>query len=272
MATKNVTPKLAQRSHRLLKLLAHNRAFIEETNKENCSLLNFEGLRKVGCDQRILTGWANAGFVSVSTNSGHQRYLCLTHKGRQFLRNNQQSEAAEQHRAMTSILIKGDEGIEQVEVNAKESPLASLYLIKRKGSSWLADAEFQAGERLRADFEFSLMGPRITASWDPNANLSSKGGRRPHENLNERAMGARQRLSKAIDAVGPELSGVLLDVCCFLKGIEQVERERQWPRRSAKLMLKAALSALSRHYNPEAKGKESSATRHWGASDFKPQM
>jgi hypothetical protein len=59
---------------------------------------------------------------------------------------------------------------------------------------------------------------------------------------------ARARVSRAARALGPDLAGVALDVCCFGKGLEQVERDRHWPARSAKLMLRTALMALARHY------------------------
>ncbi len=93
--------------------------------------------------------------------------------------------------------------------------------------------------------------------------------------LTETALAARLRFERAMDAVGPEFCGLLADVCCFLKGLETVERERQWPARSAKLALRLALEALARHYglNPTAEGSKSGAKiRHWGAPDYRPEV
>jgi hypothetical protein len=76
---------------------------------------------------------------------------------------------------------------------------------------------------------------------------------------------ARQRLRAALDAAGPEFSGLLLDVCCFLKSLDEIERERAWPARSAKVVLQLALDCLARHYGFEAqaKGPARSETRIW---------
>ncbi len=157
-------------------------------------------------------------------------------------------------------------------VNLDESPLASLMRRKNKtGAAYLTIDEFNAGERLRADFTKGCLMQRVTANWGAAVSGGRRGASDGLAGLTDNALAARMRLEKALASVGPELSGVLVDVCCYLKGIEQVELERQWPVRSAKLMLKTALGTLARHYNPTSqRGK--SEMRHWGGDGYRPSI
>jgi hypothetical protein len=147
-------------------------------------------------------------------------------------------------------------------VNAAESPLA--WLARR---SLIAPDELQAGERLRADFTRAQMLPRTTARWD--APVGEARGGSPGASFSEAVVAARERVRRAIAAVGPEFSGLLLDVCCFLKPLAAVERERRWPPRSAKVLLRLALQRLARHYGlaAEARGKARAPLRLWIAPE-----
>lgn len=166
-------------------------------------------------------------------------------------------------------------GAERVTVNHAESPLALLWRRKGKdGASFLTAREFRAGERLRADYSRGSLMPRMGVNWGAAA-----GGRRRLSDVNgvadltDAALAARQRVEKAVRAVGPELAGVLIDACCFLKGLERIEAERLWPARSAKVVLKSALAALARHYEPpRAAAAERLPILHWGSDDYRPSI
>ena len=162
--------------------------------------------------------------------------------------------------------------------NLSESPLAWLRRRRdRSGTAMISDVQFDAGERLRADFERGGLMPRVTANWDALGSGRSRTGAGPHVGieLRDAALAARDRVNRALAAVGPELGHVLLDVCCHLKGLEQLEREASWPQRSAKVVLQMALSALARHYGMIREGAAANGSvhiRHWGASDYRPNI
>ncbi|MXN47145.1 hypothetical protein GR138_18270 [Shinella kummerowiae] len=182
-----------------------------------------------------------------------------------------QTPFAGQHRDITEVTVLCDGARERAVANRLESPLASLGRLKEKsGEAYLPDGAFAAGERLHADFTRGGLQPKMTMSWEPRIASRQKGEAGAGRELTDTALAARLRVARAIEAIGPELSGVALDVCCFMKGLETVERERQWPARSAKLMLRAALLALARHYAPPAKTTRRSHV--WGADGYRPDL
>jgi hypothetical protein len=174
-----------------------------------------------------------------------------------------------QHLALATRDIETPHGKSSVTVDEAESPLAWLARRKgRDGRPLIDHSQFAAGERLRAEFTRAHMMPRITANWQAAVSSGSRGGDGP-ANVTEMAIASRQRIRQALDAVGPEFAGLLLDVCCFLKRLEDVERERQWPARSAKVVLQLGLDRLARHFGlvTQARGKSRQDVRTWRASD-----
>jgi hypothetical protein len=164
-------------------------------------------------------------------------------------------------------------------VNEAESPLGWLRSRRDKtGAPLISEAQYDAGERLRVDFTMAQMSPRVSLSWDACIAPGSHGrsGRRPDSlEVNERVLLAKQRFLRALDAVGPELSGILVDVCCLSRGLEAAERSLGWPQRSGKLVLQIALTQLARHYGlvkAQTDSRRPAAIRHWGVDDYRPQV
>lgn len=162
--------------------------------------------------------------------------------------------------------------------NEAESPLAWLHhRLDKDGKPLIDGPQFDAGERLRADLFFAQMTPRITSSWsDIPQSVAPRGAPGTGMDMSDRLVAARQRVASALDAVGPDLAGILIDVCAHLQGLEAIERREKWPQRSAKLVLQKALNALARHYGllpPETAAKLiARRLRHWGADDFRPRI
>jgi len=175
----------------------------------------------------------------------------------------------EQHRDIETATADVKGVRQAVRVNHLESPLGAAARLKEKsGQPFLPPDAIAAGERLHADFTRAHLQPRLTMSYEPRLSTKTKGGTGGAADISDSAMSARFRVGKAMEAIGPELCGVALDVCCFQKGLEIVERERQWPARSAKLMLRTALMALARHYAPPRAAPRRSHA--WGVEGYRP--
>jgi hypothetical protein len=66
---------------------------------------------------------------------------------------------------------------------------------------------------LRAEFTRAQLMPRTTSNWTSPISTGRRGERAGA--FPETIIAARQRVRHALDGVGPEFAGLLLDVCCF---------------------------------------------------------
>ena len=157
----------------------------------------------------------------------------------------------------------------------RPSPLASYARRRdRDGQPIISSIQCDAGERLAADFMRGQMMPRVTASWSAPAQNARTRRTAPGAGVEmaDNVAAARQRVAKALDAVGAEFAGVLLDICCFESGLEETEGRHQLPQRSAKVVLQMGLTRLARHYGLLAQPAAARELRHWGDDGFRPTL
>jgi hypothetical protein len=132
----------------------------------------------------------------------------------------------------------GQGGGRRVTVNVAESPLAWL---RARG---LVDArQFEAGERLRADYETAMLAPRVTMRWAPRVD----GGGGAIDPAGAQ-IAARRRFDAAVAAAGPGLADVLWRVVCAGEALPVAEKALGWPTRAGRVVLTLALDRIAAHY------------------------
>lgn len=128
-----------------------------------------------------------------------------------------------------------------VTVNVGESPISWLH-----ARGHLDDRQFDAGERLRFDYERAQLAPSITMNWNPVRVDGGGGG----SNLtpSERQVAAKARFDGAMAEAGGGLQDVLWRVVCAGEALSDAEKGLGWPARSGKLVLKLALDRVADFY------------------------
>ena len=127
-----------------------------------------------------------------------------------------------------------------VTVNLAESPLSWLH-----ARGHLDDRLFEAGERLRTDYERAQLSPGVTMRWDP-VRIRTTGD--PGLSQTERHVAARARFGGAIEAAGKGLEDILWRVVCACEALPAAEKALEWPARSGKLVLRIALDRVADFY------------------------
>jgi len=260
-----ISPPAAGR--RLLSFLSPGPASVRKAASGTKLLLEADGRGAIAVPGDIVDLLASRGVVIRTSHT-----LALSEQGLVLARRLLSLQSGNGRRDIGLVAVGEEAGGSAALANLSESPLAQLVRRKdRNGRSFLSAEEYEAGERLRADYTRGQIMPRLGANWVASVSSGRRGDAGGAVELTDAVLGARQRVDNAITAVGPELSGVLIDVCCFLKGLELVESERGWPVRSAKVVLKAALATLARHYCP-VKEADRPRVLHWGAADYRPSI
>lgn len=258
-------------------LRRHLLRLIRQLARGDCAIEAGQGseVRLTGAEERTYPEAVIAQACSLGLAELSQGRIAASAQASSFLRRalvTGEEAFIEQHGEIVTVSVEIEGARQPVRRNLAESPLGTIARMKdRDGKPFLPAEALEAGERLAADFTRGQLQPRVTASWEPRLATRAKGAPGGQADIADSAISARNRFSTAVEAMGPELSGVAVDVCCFAKGLETVERERQWPARSAKLMLRTALLALARHYAPPGPAKRRQS-HHWGAEDFRPVL
>lgn len=130
-----------------------------------------------------------------------------------------------------------------VTVNAAESPLG--WLLSR---GLLSQRQYDAGDRLRSDWEQAQLAPRVTMAWDAAPVSRGRGGAAFGPDLTGSQLDAKRRFEEAVASAGPGLADILWRIVCAGEGMREAETALGWPARAGKLVLTFALDRVATYY------------------------
>jgi hypothetical protein len=128
-------------------------------------------------------------------------------------------------------------------INHAESPLGWLL-----AHGHVSRRQFDAGERLRGDWERAQLSPRVTMTWDAAPVARDRGGSSAGRDLCSAQLDARRRFDQAIAAAGPGLADILWRIVCAGEGMRDAETALGWPARAGKVVLTLALDRIATFY------------------------
>ena len=243
--------EIAREARRLLRQLSTPGAHLRRDGEEHFRVVSRDGaVKQTGA--RISAGLAAAfakrGWIA---RAGTAQNYVLSDAGLGWFRREQAQDDpfAAQHQLRRRKWIKDARGGERpVTVDEAECPLARL-----KQRKLIDAAQFDAGEKLRADFTLAGLSPRLGVDLAAPLMTRSRGKLARHL-MSDSVLAAKQRFTAAMRAVGPGLSDLLFDVCCHWRGLEEAEQAKGWPGRSGRVVLGIALDRLAEHYGMRMRG------------------
>jgi hypothetical protein len=141
------------------------------------------------------------------------------------------------------VVGQGGRSMRSVTVNLTESPLGWLFV-----RGLVNQRQFDAGERLRSDWERAELAPRVTMTWDAAPVARGRGGSVAGPDLTGAQIDAKRRFEAAIACAGPGLADILWRVVCAGEGMRDAETALGWPARAGKLVLTFALDRVAAYY------------------------
>jgi len=127
-------------------------------------------------------------------------------------------------------------------VNMAESPLGWLF-----SRGFVTERQYEAGERLRSDWERAQLAPRITMAWDATPFARGRGSSLGSDPTGAQ-LDAKRRFQEAIASAGPGLADILWRIVCAGEGMRDAETALGWPARAGKLVLTFALDRVANYY------------------------
>jgi hypothetical protein len=152
-------------------------------------------------------------------------------------------ERSIEHGIASDSMGVGRRAVRSVTVNLSESPLGWLF-----ARGFVTARQFEAGERLRADWERAQLAPRVTMAWDAAPVARGRGGSTAKPDLTATQIDAKCRFDAAVASAGPGLCDILWRVVCAGEGMRDAETALGWPARAGKLVLAFALDRVADYY------------------------
>lgn len=151
-------------------------------------------------------------------------------------------DPADRHRVMVDRPVMLETGrIVTARANMREGALG-------KWAETLDPPERDAGERFLADYHRSTLTQPVTRNWSPTAPRRGESGRRGPEDAALSAIAAKDRVMKALDALGPALARIVEAALIREESLAAMERRFGWTQRSGRTVVKLALGRLAEIY------------------------
>ncbi|MCB1518187.1 MAG: hypothetical protein KDJ19_11300 [Hyphomicrobiaceae bacterium] len=156
-------------------------------------------------------------------------------------------------------------------INLDESPMARLAALNEIGSAFLLPHQVLAGERFRSLFERAHLRQRVTMSYDATGKVD-RSTAQSTDGISDMGLDARNRIDALVRGLPDDAAKAVMGVCGHLKGVQLVERENHWPRRSGKMLLRVGLDLLAGEMGlgPQAEGPRTNRSRTWLGDNARP--